>query len=546
MKYLYTIFLPFLLLAQMNLLAQEEIQLHIDKPLHVLGDQLWFKAYLNPGAMQATQQLRVDLFTTNGQLAASKRLPVENQSASGSFDIALDWEEGWYTLRAYTIWGTSPAVKSQTSLSLPIYNEFKEREQTYSQSNQAEEAASDATLLVQLDLDKVLYERRDNIRLSAKLLSATGKAVDGVLSVSVIPKEEADLAIPNLMQPKVKVFQLEDLDAAPEAMEVDYGQINQDLGETRLLAVGMHNHSNNQIEWKSPLENGLFAFENKLEGQQQFQAIGFFASVTDKVKEIKVKAYSFRLDTDFDQLSNTPLPYSMAIENYLEQSRQRKKYGEIFEIAPVSKIMEVDPGTSLLSADEIYNTADFSNMIDVEEFLKEVVPFTRLRKTKNGLSIRILNENKVYYEQEPVYMIDGWLSYDQDAALDIPIKEIKRIELFRSTTALREQFGVLGNAGVISFYTTNKQKRPEGVNAENIVGFNGLSKPKAFEIAKISSNRTPDFRSLIFWSDFLSTSNGEVSLNFSHGDDTGAFTIIVKAMSASGEFLEGKVEYEVK
>lgn len=550
LKYIY-FSISCLLLLQVHLFAQEAIHLHVDKPLHVLGDQIWFQAFLQrtePSA-QTARQLRVDLYTPEGVLAARKRLKIENKVASGTFDLQLDWQEGWYTICAYTIWGSYPTVKNQTTLSIPVFNDFKERtDQAYSTSSIAKIPDPTDGIIIKINTNKEQYQRREAVELSINLLDKNGKTIDGIVSVSVIPKAEADLPLATIQIPKMQAFRLKlkEDKPMPEELKAAYGKVNLEKNEDRLLGIGIHNQSNNLIQWQKPIEDGVFAFENDLTDTYQYQTLGLYASVTDKIREIEVQALSFKPSLDFALLKNTPLPYSPFIKSYLKTSRQQKKFGELFEIVKAMNLDTSAKAPSVLIADKIYNTADFANMIDIEEFLKEVVSFVRLRKGKNGLSIRMLNENKIYYNESPVYMIDGWLTFDQEAALNIPIKEITRIEIFRNTGTLNREFSILGNNGVISFYTDNKQSIPEGVSTTNITSFEGISTSENFNAPDINSDRIPDFRSLIHWEDAITTTNGRAKIYFQHSDDVGDFSIIIKTLGANNSIGTARIDYKVE
>ncbi|HEX8608703.1 MAG TPA: Plug domain-containing protein [Pedobacter sp.] len=88
---------------------QEKVYLHTDKPYYVVGDTIWFKAYVTIGnkhqlsAMSGA--LYVDLITESDSLAVALKLPVTSGMSKGSFVLAdSSFREGNYRLRAYTQW----------------------------------------------------------------------------------------------------------------------------------------------------------------------------------------------------------------------------------------------------------------------------------------------------------------------------------------------------------------------------------------------------------------------------------------------------------
>jgi len=88
---------------------QEKVYLHTDKPYYVVGDTIWFKAYVTIGAKHQLSALSgavyVDLINEGDSLAKSLKLPLMAGMAKGSIvlsDTAI--REGNYRLRAYTQW----------------------------------------------------------------------------------------------------------------------------------------------------------------------------------------------------------------------------------------------------------------------------------------------------------------------------------------------------------------------------------------------------------------------------------------------------------
>ncbi|TKC06156.1 carboxypeptidase-like regulatory domain-containing protein [Pedobacter frigoris] len=86
----------------------EKVYLHTDKPNYVVGDTIWFKAYVTTGAHQLSAlsgAVYVDLITESDSLAQSIKLPVTAGMAMGEFVLPdSSMREGNYRIRAYTQW----------------------------------------------------------------------------------------------------------------------------------------------------------------------------------------------------------------------------------------------------------------------------------------------------------------------------------------------------------------------------------------------------------------------------------------------------------
>ncbi|MES2377529.1 MAG: TonB-dependent receptor [Bacteroidota bacterium] len=88
---------------------QEKIYLHTDKPYYLVGDTIWFKAYLTTGSKHQLSAISgavyVDLINEGDSIAKELKLPVTSGMAVGNFVLSDSLvREGNYRIRAYTTW----------------------------------------------------------------------------------------------------------------------------------------------------------------------------------------------------------------------------------------------------------------------------------------------------------------------------------------------------------------------------------------------------------------------------------------------------------
>lgn len=88
------------------LFPQEKAYLHLDKDVYMLGDPIWFQAYLVEASLHLpsviSTVLYVDLVSPENRILNTLSLRVENGRAKGDFQIDRKWETGVYMIRAYT------------------------------------------------------------------------------------------------------------------------------------------------------------------------------------------------------------------------------------------------------------------------------------------------------------------------------------------------------------------------------------------------------------------------------------------------------------
>jgi hypothetical protein len=88
---------------------QEKAYLHTDKPYYVVGEKLWFKAYLVEGMTNRPDTVSVPLYidlidNSAGKLIDRRIVKLEGGFGHGDFTLPDSLSAGFYRLRAYTNW----------------------------------------------------------------------------------------------------------------------------------------------------------------------------------------------------------------------------------------------------------------------------------------------------------------------------------------------------------------------------------------------------------------------------------------------------------
>ncbi|PWJ53731.1 TonB-dependent SusC/RagA subfamily outer membrane receptor [Dyadobacter jejuensis] len=92
-----------------QVLPQEKVYLHMDKPYYTAGDTLWYKAYAVEGAFHMPDTLSTVLYVEllnaqTGRQVVAKRIALEAGLGHGDLTLPQDLPEGAYTVRAFTRW----------------------------------------------------------------------------------------------------------------------------------------------------------------------------------------------------------------------------------------------------------------------------------------------------------------------------------------------------------------------------------------------------------------------------------------------------------
>ncbi|MFP5082205.1 hypothetical protein ACHFIZ_17910, partial [Pedobacter sp. JCM 36344] len=112
-------------------LPVEKVYLHTDKPFYNIGDTLWFKGYVMDGSNLSASKLSgllyVELDDDSSEVVRRISVPIKNGMASAQIPlISKIFQEGGYTLRAYTNWsqnfGEDYVFSKRFYLGIPTLN----------------------------------------------------------------------------------------------------------------------------------------------------------------------------------------------------------------------------------------------------------------------------------------------------------------------------------------------------------------------------------------------------------------------------------------
>lgn len=185
------------------------------------------------------------------------------------------------------------------------------------------------------------------------------------------------------------------------------------------------------------------------------------------------------------------------------------------------------------------NVSEYIQFSNMEELLREVVPFVQGKKKGERYIVRMsfrYETTAKLYKQDPLYIIDGMMTQDTELFMSLPAKDILYVKLINNPNKLM-QLGKLGQYGVI-FVQTKNQAYDKSLIEKNLYPVLGLTESlvKTDEAsAQQRSALIPDLRSTLAWNpNFLIGANGFKVLNFATSDDVGVYTIRVSGITESG------------
>ena len=169
----------------------EQVYVRFDKPLYVVGEQIWYKAFFLNGEVES-KLLHIDWFGPQGQLLLQQKLTIEAGSSFGDLTIPLDWVEGHYHFRAYTQSMLNYGDELIFSRDIAIYNDFEKEIEAEDFSFEEPEKCS-GNLQFDLLSNRENYKKRARVEVQLKVKDESQSAVVADLSVAVTAMDLAPL-----------------------------------------------------------------------------------------------------------------------------------------------------------------------------------------------------------------------------------------------------------------------------------------------------------------------------------------------------------------
>jgi hypothetical protein len=208
----------------------------------------------------------------------------------------------------------------------------------------------------------------------------------------------------------------------------------------------------------------------------------------------------------------------------------------------------VDSMSFFGTPDKVYRLSDYTRFPTMGEVLKEYVPEVIVRRKNKKAQLFILDKTRqVFFENEPLILIDGVPIFDTDLIVSLSATQIKKIEL------LNEKFfyGPFILNGIISFKTVDGDLGGFKLPREAFVfDYEGLQLNKEFyhpQYNTSKSDRTPDFRNVLLWQPTVKTNtNGKSEITFPTSDVKGKFIGVLQGISPNGLVGSKTFTFEVR
>ncbi len=546
--------LPLLFVFATAIVAEAKIapntsiqQLQLQKTVFVSGEKVWLKNSLVSGHYNGHQNILFVDLCGEGSVITSRILLRENNHWQGELTIPDSLETGVYLLRAYT--GNYNGKPEITSKLISVINRFGNNNTNETRKLNRNYLAIDQSVMVPENEGKLLKTYADQSKFSPKSkvkfwVEKEGNDYPSGISYSVykIPDSLGNSTTQNLDDAENRVVYARSDDEKIYNSLIISGKViskSDSLpveGEMVLFSVP---DSIPQIIYSKTDSKGEF----HIHIDECYGSKDAIIQTVSKDRELQITIYP--------NLLNPPVQIPFYISEATEQSEfvklavQRAVLQKVYsfedKIDSAKKTFKYPfygKASNVVIPDQYFDLDNF------EEISKEILPFSRIRKDKEGYSMRIFNPDKTGFFDNPWILVDGIPVYNIQDLNVLNSRKIKRIE----TQPELRCYGDLYIESALSIFTYKCQfdevKMPQNSIRTFVETFSNTSEYVGNKF--IESSVMADFRDVLFWEPVLGPFTNAAQVEVQCSYERGSYVAVVQAIDSEGKTLRSVFEFTVE
>lgn len=531
---------------------QERVFLHTDKDVYLMGEELYFKAYLMLGnpllVEEASKVLHIEIVDPTGYSMLHKVYPLENGLSSGAIFLGPELNTKDFIVKAYTLWGSNYGADFEYYKPIQVMSSLWEIGQSQI------EPKSEGIVVFS---DKQVYQSQDSITLNVIVNNQKGSIAAANLSLAVvqgngIQKMNAsdDLLIDFLkFKPEFGHIDSSGFDFQKEYGLTLKGKINDSLPQINKAKVEVMIDGFMDRRELNPDFAGEFLLEG-LRKHNEFSVLAKGLSNDGQpIREFEIELLSSRSELDLTQftfgniefLGKRPIKVDSLISSHFNMLEGEILLEEVEvedQKAPSQGAVPYGKPQYELDMEDLFITGDTQQFIYamVNKFpgLK-AVGYPPLITNRGGPPLILLNGSPMISSQYSTFAVAGNQVNEQYNSLSmINVHTIERIEFVRSLATI---YGDLGKYGVLNIITKTGKDMTSDINSYKEFKLMGLE--------NINPDPKTEFESdnpTIYWNPNLGISSSQTSatIKFKLPENPGPFWVIVNGVNSSGEPVSGR------
>ena len=551
--------------------AQEEVFLHTDKPVYVMGERIWFSAYCLDKIFHfpstLSKILYVELINREGIPVLQEKISLDSGLGNGALNIPASIPSDVYSLQAYTSWMKNEGSEAFFHQPLCIVNPGIPptiQDQVPGTTPQQRPSSPSGPRL-SISLKQAQVSHREPVEFT--LAGLPPNAGEAHLSIS-IHKTGRSLSFPKTPLAEKLSYSSSQVPTSP-LPSIDWGSFPFPAETQTQLIRG-------RIEAPSALDIPLFLnFPGK---SIEMYAItpdsygNFTVEISPYTPSGELLFWSPQRDLDatdielFPSFSPThetpPLPpfpdstWRDLLESYLYNAQVSHIYRD-------SAAVETREKPTFSYTQPFYGVPRYSYLLDdytrfpeLEEVFLEYIRYALKKRVEKKRYVFLWDEytnmaemgNSIPFKEPALVLIDGVPIKDPEFLWDFDVLSIEQVDL------VTKKYYLVDHAfyGIASFFTYDRnfggESLPPGFlrqRHQSLQGERNFMAP-SYANAADEEGTTPDFRSTLYWNPHLSLGSQEMKLTCWSSDDIGTYKIEIQGITEMGIPLYAETFFEVK
>lgn len=521
----------------------EPLEVVFDKPFYLTGETVQFTVwFVGKEETSGSKVVRCEILNAGGEIIARKRIKRGRGSGTGSWYIPVEQGAGHYAFRFYTLNNLNYAGENYRDYFVPIYSSLTEPQVGLSVKD-SEVTADIETSVFSAEQNRFQREEAVSMSLDFGTRDSTEYSVR-VLDANWLP----DMPMLSFGKSEAKV-NLNRAEKYPVERDLTYELelINPEDGRPFNSGyILLSQPAKEEFSRVSAKEGKVFFTLPMFSDQEEIQVhnlnpyLPFLPKVKEQHPSLPAPAF-------------TPLPPAdSTVLTYYKLLEKKRKLQELYP-QPVEVSLKQEKGEqqeSKLISHRIYYASAYIDLRNLGEFIENIIFGARLKEVKGVQTVRLSNEDSFSsYVNAPVYFVNGYLAGNEAEILQIPLNQIKSIEVYNTKASISSGFpSFMLGMGVISI-TTKTSKVPKSIRTTfNNLSLQGIASPaKTNNLSASVSKLKPVFQPVVYQeSGLLSSASGRAELRFFPLSSVGTYRVIVDYKDAEGNLQRAVKEIEIE
>lgn len=249
----------------------------------------------------------------------------------------------------------------------------------------------------------------------------------------------------------------------------------------------------------------------------------------------------YRIDSAALQIARS-FAYAHYLLKLLQQKEPAEKTGRA--LFPPLKLYTPEEWT------DTYLTSEYIAFPGLGEFLQEAIPGLRVQYKNGRASLQVLtvvsSRKKIYFQGEPLYLLNGYPLPDADALLSVPSSAVDSVLLVRKNAVAT--YGRLAKYGVVAVYTKPEAAAPALLSRGAWLPgplLNTVDTADRMTIRK-ESPTAPDFAEVLQWlGEVEIQQEGSFYFPLEAGHEAGTFVLALTGFYPGGKVIRLRQSIEI-